>query len=115
MINDVLDTDAWTAMTAELAMLQATPQLLIERRNLYEEMLGHYPTAVRAYTVYQFCMLYRCTVHSISTAAVSLLSCGYFSCQQLAEYPEMLALYSIVRCRLECRVSGVLPYSPVVV
>lgn len=52
-MNDVLDTDAWTAMTAELAMLPATPQLLIERRNLYEEMLGHYPTAVRAHTVPQ--------------------------------------------------------------
>lgn len=44
---DLYDADAWNSMTAELAALPASPQLLIERRNLYEELLVHFPTAVR--------------------------------------------------------------------
>lgn len=46
--TDPYDADAWNAMSAELTAQPASPQMLVERRNLYEELLVLYPTSVRA-------------------------------------------------------------------
>ena len=40
------DGEAWQALIAELAALPSSPELLLERRALYDEFLTHFPTAV---------------------------------------------------------------------
>ncbi len=44
--QDPYDGEAWQALVAELAALPASPDLLLERRALYDEFLTHFPTAV---------------------------------------------------------------------
>lgn len=45
---DPYDVDTLNAMAAALTAQPASPQMLIERRNLYEELLVQFPTAVSA-------------------------------------------------------------------
>ena len=44
--QDPYDGEAWQALIAELAALPSSPELLLERRALYDEFLTHFPTAV---------------------------------------------------------------------
>ena len=44
--QDPYDGEAWQALIAELAALPSSPDLLLERRALYDEFLTHFPTAV---------------------------------------------------------------------
>ena len=47
--QDSYDGEAWQALIAELAALPSSPELLLERRALYDEFLTHFPTAVSSH------------------------------------------------------------------